>query len=168
MAPPGREIYTLALKYPTYGSFADATVAQLFTPAQLQSAVHLQADTFASMYLHNEGKAGFRATALPNAAQLAPVRGIVVHDVDGDGNLDLILAGNIDDVDPNTAPADAGNGLWLRGDGHGHFTAVAPRESGFLAPGEVTGLALVKTITGVGLFVANAGDSLQTFSIRKR
>jgi hypothetical protein len=40
--------------------------------------------------------------------------------------------------------------------------------SGLLAPLDVSGLALVKTITGVGLMVANAGDSLQAFSIRKR
>jgi hypothetical protein len=32
----------------------------------------------------------------------------------------------------------------------------------------VAGLALIKTTTGVGVLVANAGDSLQTYSIRKR
>jgi hypothetical protein len=45
---------------------------------------------------------------------------------------------------------------------------VSPRESGFLAPLNVTGLALLKMTTGVGILVANAGDSLQSYTIRKR
>src|SRR2546429_5926789 len=69
---------------------------------------------------------------------------------------------------PNTPRADAGNGLWLRGDGQGHFTPAPAVESGFLAPLDVTGLALIKTPTGKAVLVANHGDSLQAFAIRRR
>jgi hypothetical protein len=58
--------------------------------------------------------------------------------------------------------------LWLRGDGHGHFTPVPAVESGFLAPRDVTGLALIKTPAGKAVLVANNGDSLQAFAIRRR
>jgi hypothetical protein len=92
----------------------------------------------------------------------------VAQDVDGDGNLDLIVAGNLYDTEPNTAPADAGNGLWLKGDGLGHFTGITPVESGLLAPRHVTGMALVKTPAGSAVLVANHGDSLQAFIIRRR
>ena len=167
MSPLGREIYTLGVRFPTYGAFADATIDQLFSAAQLQQAVHYQADTFASVVLRNDGKGSFTVTALPNVAQIAPIRGIAVYDVDGDGKLDLIVAGNLYDAEANTPRADAGNGLWLRGDGRGHFAPVPSAVSGLLAPRNVSGLALIKTITGVGMIVANAGDSLQTFTIRK-
>ena len=167
-SPLGREIYTLGLAFPTYGAFAQASVNQLFTPGQLQQALHYQADTFASVYLHNEGNGTFEATPLPNAAQIAPMKGILVQDVDGDGNLDLIVAGNLYDAEPNTPRADAGNGLWLRGDGKGHFTPISPRQSGFLAPLNVSGLALIKTPSGNAVLVANTGDSLQTFMMIKR
>ena len=168
LASLGREIYTLGVKFPTYGSFADASINQMFDPAQLKQALHYQADTFASVYLHNDGGGKFSASALPNLAQIAPIKAIIPYDVDGDGHLDLIVAGNLYAAEPNTPRADAGNGLWLRGDGRGHFVPVPPRESGFLAPRNVSGLALVTTPTGKAVLVANTGDSLQAFTIRKR
>jgi hypothetical protein len=169
LVPLGREISSLGLKFPTYGSFAHASVDQLFSRSQLEQAVHYEADTFASMYLHNDGNGKFSAVPLPNAAQIAPIKGIVVHDVDGDGHLDLIVAGNLYDAEPNTPRADAGNGLWLKGiGGRGGFTPVPPMESGFLAPLNVSGLVLINTPTGKAVLVANTGDSLQVFAIRKR
>ena len=168
MAPLGQQIYSTALKFPTYGSFARASVQELFGATQLQQAIHYQADTFASMYLHNDGGGTFSSLALPSLAQIGPIKAIVVHDVDADGNLDLIVAGNLYDSEANTPRADAGNGLWLKGDGKGHFTPVSPAESGLLAPLNVSALALLETSTGRRLLVANAGDSLQGFLIRKR
>lgn len=164
----GEAIYTVGLRFLTYRAFSEASIAQIFSPAQLQGALHYQADTFASVYLQNDGSGRLRSFPLPNLAQLSPIRGIVVHDVDGDGNLDLVVAGNLYDAEPNTPRADAGNGLWLRGDGRGHFTPVPPQASGFLAPLDVTGLALVKTPAGSAVFVANNGDSLQAFTLRRR
>ena len=167
LAPMGQSIYTISIRYPTYGSFAQASVDQLLTPSQKQNAIHYHADTFASLYLHNDGGGKFTASPLPNLAQIAPIKGIIAHDVDGDGHLDLIVAGNLYDAEPNTPRADAGNGLWLRGNGRGHFTPVPPSESGLLAPLNVSGLALINTPTGKALIVANTGDSLQAFTIRK-
>jgi hypothetical protein len=164
----GPVLYQLALRFPSYEAFSHATIAQMFGAEQLHHAVHYQTDTFASLYLQNHGDGTFTATPLPNLAQIAPLRGIIPVDVDGDGNLDLVVAGNEWEMEPNTPRLDAGNGLWLRGDGRGHFTPVSPEESGFLAPGHVTGLGLVKTPAGNAVFVVNNGDSLQAYTILKR
>jgi hypothetical protein len=167
LAPIGRVIYPTAVKFPTYGSFAQASVLQLFSKAELEQSLRYQVDTFASIYLHNDGRGKFGVSSLPNLAQISPIRAIIAHDVDRDGYRDLIVAGNLYDAEPNTPRADAGNGLWLRGDGQGHFAPVPARESGFLAPLNVAGLALVNTPSGKAVLVANTGDSLQVFRIRK-
>ncbi len=164
----GPTIYTAALRFPSYARFAAASVEQLFGAAPLRRALHYQTDTFASVYLQNNGDGTFSSAPLPNLAQISPIRGIVTHDVDGDGNLDLIVAGNLYETEPNTTRADGGNGLWLKGDGRGHFTPVPSFESGFLAPGNVAGLALMQTPAGSAVLVANTGDSLQAFTIRNR
>ena len=166
LTPLGRAVYTTAVKFPTYGSFARASMVQLFGAEQLRQALHYEVDTFASTYLHNDGGGRFTASALPNLAQISPIRGILAHDVDRDGHLDLIVAGNLYDAEPNTPRADAGNGLWLRGDGQGHFEPVPPGESGFLAPLNVAGLALIDTPTGKAVIVANTGGSLQVFRVK--
>jgi hypothetical protein len=167
MSPLGRDIYTLGIRFPTYGSFANASIGEAFGETQLKQTLHYTVDTFASVYLHNEGGGKFSSHVLPNLAQMSPVRGIIAHDVDGDGNLDLILAGNLYDAEANTARADAGNGLWLKGDGKGHFGAVPPVESGFLAPRDVAGLILINMPPSKTVLVSNVGDSLQLFRIGK-
>jgi hypothetical protein len=165
LAKLGPATYTLALRFPTYESFAHASIQQIFSPPQLRQAVHYQVDTFASVYLQNDGDGTFTAVPLPNFAQISPIRRMVAHDVDGDGNLDLIAAGNLYYSEPTTPRGDAGNGVWLRGDGHGAFTAVFPSASGFLAPLEVTDLALITIPTGKAVLVANNADSLQAYVI---
>jgi hypothetical protein len=167
LAPLGRIIYPLAARFPSYAAFSQASIPQLFSSSPLQGAVHYQTDSFASLYLQNNGDGTFTVSQLPNLAQISPITAIIAHDVDGDGNLDLIVAGNLYDAEPNTPRADAGNGLWLRGDGQGHFHPVPPVASGFLAPLDVTGLALIKTPTGNAVLVANHGDSLRAFTIAR-
>src|SRR5713226_353415 len=168
LAQLGQPIYPLAIRFPSYAAFSEASIPQMFGASQLRQAVHYQTDTLASVYMQNTGDGTFTLSSLPNLAQISPIKGIAVDDVDGDGNLDLIVAGNLYEAEPNTPRADAGNGLWLRGDGQGHFTPVPAVESGFLAPLDVTGLALIKTPTGKAVLVANNGDSLQAFAIRRR
>jgi hypothetical protein len=162
----GRQIYSVGMRFPSYGAFAETPIQQIFGASQLQQAVHYQVDTFASVYLQNDGDGTFTSFPLPNLAQISPINGIIAHDVDRDGNLDLIVAGNLYNTEPNIPRADAGNGLWLRSDGDGSFTPVPPLVSGFLAPLQVTDLALITTPTGKAVLIANNGDSLQAFTIR--
>ena len=168
MSPLGQAVYTTAIKFPTFGSFAAAPLASLLSPEQLKQSLHYGTDTFASVVLHNAGSGKFTMAKLPSLAQIAPIKAIIVRDIDGDGHPDLVVGGNLYDTEPNTPRADAGNGLWLRGDGKGHFLTVSPAESGFLTPLDVSSLSLLRTGSGDAIVVGNVADSLQFFRIHKR
>ncbi|HET8654459.1 MAG TPA: VCBS repeat-containing protein, partial [Longimicrobiaceae bacterium] len=162
----GRDNALLAARAPTYRSFAEASVEEAFGPEPVRGALHYQADTFASVWLRNDGNGRFTPVQLPNSAQVSTIRGILVDDFDGDGNADLLVAGNTFDTEANSPRADAGEGLLLKGDGRGHFTPVPPTASGFRAALDVRNLALVHTRAGRVVVVANHGGPLQAFAVR--
>lgn len=156
-----RSIASLRSRYPTYGSFGASRVEDLFTPAELRQARVLEARTFATSVALSDGKGAFTLKALPAEAQFAPVYASVVHDFDGDGRTDILLAGNLHGVPPVRGRYDASHGLLLRGDGAGTFTAVAPEESRLLIEGQVRDLQMVRSRRGVAIAVARNNETLQ-------
>ena len=166
LAPLGWQMYPLAIQFPTYGSFATAPMTAVLGANERAHALHYGTDTFESVFLHNDGNGRFSAHPLPKLAQISPLKSMLALDVDGDGNLDLVVTGSLSDAEPNTAPGDAGNGLWLKGDGKGHFFPVPAIESGFLTPLAASGIALVHTGKGRVVVVINVNDSILAFRIR--
>ena len=123
-------------RYPTYESYAEQTVADIFTATELADAVQKETFTFATSLARNNGDGSFTLVPLPLEAQLAPVYGILAAELDGDGVLDLLLAGNFDGVKPEIGRLAGSFGLFLRGDGRVGFTPVETSESGFFVPGQ--------------------------------
>jgi hypothetical protein len=152
-----RVVPSLRSRYPTYASYAGQTVADIFPPAVIADAVVKQAYTFATSLARNDGEGRFTLLPLPLEAQLAPVYGILPADVDEDGNVDLLLAGNLDGVTPAIGRMRASYGLLLRSDGEGGLTPVEGVESGFVVPGQARDIERVRTRQGV-LYVVTRND----------
>jgi hypothetical protein len=144
-------------RYPTYESYARQTVTDIFGPGELGDAVVKQAYTFATTLVRANGDGSFTLVPLPLEAQVAPIYGMLAADLDRDGHLDLLLAGNFDAVEPETGRMSAGYGLYLRGDGRGGFTPVPASESGFLVPGQARDIQRIGTPRG-DLYVVTRND----------
>ncbi len=159
------QIPSLKEKFPTYSIFASSTLSEIYGDKELAQAHHLQAFTFASTYIENLGEGRFNVHQLPLPAQFSSVNGIVVGDFNDDGSKDLLLAGNMYSSEVETARNDAGLGLVLTGNGTNDFTPLPSVSSGFLAPGNVKGLAKLKRDDGSTLIlVANNNNRLQAFA----
>ncbi len=153
-----RALPSLKARYPTYEGYAEQTVADIFGAADLDDAVLKQVDTFATTLARNNGDGSFTLVPLPRDAQLAPVYGMVADDIDGDGALDLLLAGNFDGVKPEIGRMSASYGLFVRGDGTGGFKPVRTTESGFFVPGQGRDIQRIRTRRGELYIVTRNND----------
>ena len=133
---------SLARRFPTAESYAQATLEEVFPATVLAAATRFAATELRSGVFLSQPDGTYRFTPLPRLAQIAPVHGIVAGDCDGDGRTDVILAGNSYAPIPESGRFDGGLGWLLRGDGAGGFTPVPPAESGFIVPGDARALAL--------------------------
>jgi hypothetical protein len=134
--PLVRQVPYLQEQIPTHESYAERPVWDLFSRQQLDEATVKTVYRTSTSYLENNADGTFALQPLPTEAQLAPMYGMLPEDVDGDGTLDLLLAGNFFGVQSNLGRPDASYGVWLRGDGTGGFTAMPTRESGFRVSGQ--------------------------------
>ncbi len=153
---------SLRSRYPTYASFGASRIQDIIPRQELKKARVLEADTFASAIALNRGDGTFELRELPAEAQFAPIYASLVEDFDGDGNTDLIVAGNFYGVTPAEGRYDASYGLFLHGDGRGGFAAVGMEQSGLAIDGQARHLALLKRANGDQVIVvAKNSDRLQ-------
>ena len=133
-------------KFKTYDAFGRATLNEVYGD-KLKDALHYEANWMASSYIENLGDGTFSVKALPMKAQISTVQGAMVSDVNHDGHQDVILAGNLYQMEVETPRQDASVGLVLLGDGKGELKAIPYSESGFFAAGDVKS---IKKLRGPG------------------
>ena len=128
------QMVSLRQKFPTYDSYATATIEDVLSPEQLKSAKQLTANYFETTYFENVNGV-FEARKLPLQANFFPVYAICAGDFDRDGRQDILLAGNTDHARIKIGKIDAGYGVFLKGDGKGHFEYVPQLASGLSVNG---------------------------------
>jgi hypothetical protein len=134
---------SMRARFQTYRAFANATMGKVLTGEELKEALVLQVNNLQTSLLINLGNGKFELQPLPTQVQLSAINGMVVDDFDGDGNLDIVMNTNDFGTEVSIGRYDALNGLFLKGNGKGGFTAESIAQSGIYIPGN--GKALVKT-----------------------
>lgn len=151
-------------KFKNYNSFASASLEEIYSDQMLEESLKYEITSFASVYLqNNDGK--FIAKPLPYQAQFSNINALVVEDIDRDGNLDVVLGGNLYNAEVETPRNDASYGLWLKGDGANGFRVQAPRETGLVVRGDIRNMKPIKVGDQTHLLVAKNNQALQQIRI---
>ena len=159
------QLVKLKKRFSSYEAFSKATFRDLFSEEELEGAMIFSAKELRTSFLENSGDGKFLIRPLPMEVQFSQVHGIVTHDFDGDGNLDLIIGGNSYATESQDGWYDASVGILLKGDGTGEFEVVDSKKSGLLLDKDIRSIAKVLTKDNSFLVLAASNnDSLIVIS----
>ncbi len=159
-----RQITAMRKKFATNRLFATAGMDVVLGAEERKDALVLEAGELRSVLLRNKGNGQFSMEPLPPAAQFSTLNAMMAEDINGDGNLDLLLNGNDYGTDVSVGRYDAFNGLFLAGDGKGNFNPMPMAVSGFYVPGNAKALVGLRGATGRLMIAASRNrDALKVF-----
>ncbi|WP_372793896.1 VCBS repeat-containing protein [Lutibacter sp.] len=158
-----QQVPKLKKEFKKYDVFASLEIDKVYGKKKLDEALYLKVQTFASSFIENLGSGEFKISQLPIQAQFSNINDIIVQDLNYDGNLDLIIAGNLFVSEIETTRNDAGTGLVLLGDGNNNFEPISNDKSGFFVNKDVKKLKLLLDKNQQLILVGNNNEKLQIF-----
>jgi hypothetical protein len=141
------QIVSLRQKFPNYESYSTATINEILTPTQIDQAKKVKVNYLHTTWFENiNGK--FVTRSLPIQSDFSPVYSICASDFNGDGKIDLLLCGNIENNRIRIGKIDANYGVLMLGDGKGNFKYINQVESGLSIRGSVRDILKIDTKSG--------------------
>ncbi len=156
-----RQFPALKNDFPNYLSYAEANMQSLKGKFPERSK---RASKMESIILWNEGKGNFREIDLPDITQSANIQCILPKDINNDGRIDLILAGNDYTAEPtNSGYTEGTKGVVLLNIGNRQFRKVNNIESGIWLDFSTKHLKSLKTKTGSLVVAARNNNSIKIY-----
>ena len=161
------QVPAIRKKFLYHADYSVAGIHTLLSDFDQEDITTLVCNETRSVWLENTGNGKYTLHALPPEAQVAPVNTILCTDADHDGNMDIIIAGNEYQTEVSTGRYDASYGLFIKGDGKGHFKAIPPAISGLILDGDVKDMKLITLGNKQQIIVAGINnEKLKAFQIR--
>lgn len=107
----------------------------------------------------------FKSRPLPQLAQISSINKFIVEDFNSDGNLDVVLVGNLCNTEVETQRNDSSFGLYPKGDRNGNFDAETMMESGLKIVGDVRDMEVLSKNGEKYLLVAKNDAQLQLIKV---
>ncbi len=173
-----RQVPMIKKRFLLNQDYARASFADIYQAAPGDSLLHFICNETRSCWFENLGHGKFIKHVLPVEAQFAPVNAIVCADLDHDGVMDLVLAGNEYQTEVMRGRYDASYGCFLKGipAGRPHpqhqneeprFICIPGRTTGLRLLGDIKSMALIPGARGQTLLLAAANDdSLRVVGIK--
>ncbi|HWK07324.1 MAG TPA: VCBS repeat-containing protein [Puia sp.] len=156
------QIYPMRKKFGSYRDYSNATMTDIFSPADLAQAGKLIINETRTVCLLRRG-GKFIPVALPLEAQFSMVTKIVAGDFNHDGATDLLLLGNHSDNRLKLGSLDANYGCLLTGNGKGGLVYTPSAIAGLSVTGDVKSADEVIIQGKKYIFIAASGEKLQFY-----
>ncbi len=137
------QISMMRPRFTDYQSFAEAKLTDIFTEDELKDAKIYQATELKTSLFSLNAGGKYESKSLPSIVQSSPIFAFQIADVNADGHLDIVMAGNMNHAKLRIGKMDANYGLLLLGDGQLNFNLVSQRKSGFWLKGDVRSMLKV-------------------------
>jgi len=124
-------------RFTNFQSYAELEFDKIFESSDLADSQFLEAQTMETTLFLGNKNGKMKELDLPKEVQWSPVYAIQVLDYNGDGNQDLILAGNNSKSKIRLGRFDGNFGLLLEGNGKGRFEYQSQKSSGLNVWGDV-------------------------------
>lgn len=141
-------------KIKSYESFANKDLEEIIGGG-IKKALHYKVSEFRSGIFINQGENNFNFEAFSSDAQTSPINSILFSDFDNDGIKDLLLAGNNYQSEVETTKADAGIGIFYKGNQNKPFAYIPHSKTGFFSDKDVRNMVELKGKNSSIIFVAN-------------
>lgn len=163
-----RQIPSLKSRFPTYKSYANATINDIFTHKQMQGVHILKANdlktTCFESYLNAQHKLKYKTVKLPLQVQESPVFAMSAIDYNNDGNKDVVLFGNMHHTRVRFGNYDSNYGILLKSNRNGTFKYIPQKRSGFKVRGDVRSVVNTRDSLIIGI----DQDSVETYRLSKK
>ena len=130
------QIKILKKQFPNYDSFKDASMKDIFSENQINNSYIPIVNNLRTTLLINQGDMNFNSAYLPKEVQFSPILGINAKDFDKDGDLDLVMGGNLFGVKPEMGRYDSSYGVFLENLGDAKFKFHSDGK-GLIVKGEI-------------------------------
>jgi hypothetical protein len=146
-----------------YENYANATIEDLLTPGMRQGMEVLTLNELQTLYLENKSNKTFEKKSLPVEVQWSPVFAMASVDLNHDGALDLLVAGNQSRTRIKYGRYSANHGMVLVNDGKGNFRYYPAYQTGLQLQNDVRSLILDTTVSPHSLLVGMDGKRLKRY-----
>ncbi|MAW94674.1 MULTISPECIES: VCBS repeat-containing protein [unclassified Leeuwenhoekiella] len=140
------QVSALKKQYKSYESYAKTNTDEFLKTNNIEPRFTLEIKTLASAFIENNGDGTFSIKALPKPVQDAPIQDFVYTDFDGDGQEEVLAAGNLYPFRVSQGPLDASFGSLLSFK-DGNFI-LKPQSANLWLDGDIKSLQILKFKSG--------------------
>ena len=154
------QIKTLKKTFPDYNSFKNLDIKKIIGVKPLSESILSEVNYLETSIFINEGNLKFRKIKIPKPVQFSPIYAIETYDFDYDGDMDIIMGGNLYNVKPEFGRYDASYGVYLENIDGEKFNFYN-NGRGFFVEGQIRDLKVLND----KIYVAKNNSNMEIFQI---